>query len=145
MREIESERRVLAVLEAVRPDVRAIDASGGLSRLGREAAPGVKRAVLQSSQGPKGDAWSGIERRLSGLDRSISGSLAGVGTANTDASSTEAGKSFTGNDGAPSPTENTDGSDAAKPAAKKGQKAADEDADRVDARNAASRLASSTF
>lgn len=145
VREIESERRVLAVLEAVRPDVRAIDASGGLSRLGREAAPGVKRAVLQSSQGPKGDAWSGVERRLSGLDRSISGSLAGVGTTTADAPGSEAGKSITGGDAAAPMTENAEGSDTARPAAKKGQKAADEDADRVDARNAASRLASSTF
>lgn len=33
-KQVESERRVLAILESVRPDIRAIDASGGLSRLG---------------------------------------------------------------------------------------------------------------
>ncbi|KAL8707420.1 MAG: hypothetical protein Q9225_007759, partial [Loekoesia sp. 1 TL-2023] len=33
LREIEAERRTLAILESVRPDVRNIDASGGLSRL----------------------------------------------------------------------------------------------------------------
>lgn len=33
-KQVESERRVLAILESVRPDIRAIDSSGGLSRLG---------------------------------------------------------------------------------------------------------------
>lgn len=33
-KQVESERRVLAILESVRPDIRAVDASGGLSRLG---------------------------------------------------------------------------------------------------------------
>ncbi|KAG9778351.1 vacuolar protein sorting-associated protein Vps17, partial [Aureobasidium melanogenum] len=59
VREIEAERRTLATLEQVRPDVRNIDASGGLSRLGREAHPVIRRTSLASSQGPKGDAWSG--------------------------------------------------------------------------------------
>jgi len=58
IREIEAERRTLATLEQVRPDVRNVDASGGLSRLGREANPVTRRTSLASSQGPKGDAWS---------------------------------------------------------------------------------------
>ncbi|KAI9803049.1 MAG: Vacuolar protein sorting-associated protein 17, partial [Phylliscum demangeonii] len=59
LRHIEAERRTLALLESVRPDIRAIDASGGLSRLGRETHPAARRASLAASQGPRGDAWSG--------------------------------------------------------------------------------------
>ncbi|KAI5812259.1 hypothetical protein BZA77DRAFT_339955 [Pyronema omphalodes] len=62
LRQIEAERRTLATLEAVRPDIRAIDSSGGLSRLGRDAPPSSRRASLAASQGPKGDAWSGAPR-----------------------------------------------------------------------------------
>lgn len=76
IREIEAERRTLATLESVRPDIRAIDGSGGLSRLGREAHPAQRRASLANSQGPKGDAWSGVPRRPGdGLNRSVSGSI----------------------------------------------------------------------
>ena len=75
IREIEAERRTLATLESIRPDIRAIDASGGLSRLGREAHPAARRASLAASQGPKGDSWSGQPRRPDGLNRSISGSF----------------------------------------------------------------------
>jgi len=80
-RMIEIERRTLAALEVVRPDIRNIDASGGLSWLGREAhktqaqvkpdkpdkpQEGRRRVgSLVVSQGPKGDAWSGVERRRS--------------------------------------------------------------------------------
>ena len=78
-RTIEIERRTLGALEVVRPDIRNIDASGGLSWLGREshksvaqsrpeAAPSEGRrrgASLGMSQGPRGDAWSGVERRRS--------------------------------------------------------------------------------
>lgn len=77
-RMIETERRTLAALEVVRPDIRNIDASGGLSWLGREAQkshaqvkpdkPQEGRRRVGSpvvSQGPKGDAWSGVERRRS--------------------------------------------------------------------------------
>lgn len=35
-KQVDSERRVLAILESVRPEVRSIDSSGGLSRLGYE-------------------------------------------------------------------------------------------------------------
>lgn len=127
LRQIEAERRTLATLENVRPDIRAIDASGGLSRLGREAHPSVRRANLGSSQGPKGDAWSGIPRRSDGLGRSLSGSLI-----------------------SPSPVdEEVDESGAAKgrqrAASGVGSIAEEDDDDRLDARNAASRLATSTF
>lgn len=75
LRQIEAERRTLATLESVRPDIRAIDASGGLSRLGREAHPATRRPNIASSQGPKGDAWSGVARRPDSMGRSMSGSL----------------------------------------------------------------------
>lgn len=130
IRQIEVERRTLATLEQVRPDVRNIDASGGLSRLGREAHPVIRRSSLASSQGPKGDAWSGVPRRPDGLNRSISGSFAGT----------------------PVPEEE----DGAEQGAATGRKRAtsgasslgrleEDDEDRVDARNAASRLAQTTF
>jgi len=78
-RMIDVERRTLGVLEVIRPDIRNIDASGGLSWLGREshksvaqsrpdqvAVEGRKRgSSLGVSQGPRGDAWSGVERRRS--------------------------------------------------------------------------------
>ena len=60
-KQIEAERRTLAILETVRPDIRAIDASGGLSRLGRERVD-RSGSYLGPSQGPEGDAWSGIKR-----------------------------------------------------------------------------------
>jgi hypothetical protein len=127
-REIEAERRTLALLESVRPDIRAIDASGGLSRLGRETHPTVRRANLAVSQGPKGDAWSGVPRRTDSLSRSISGSIM-AGMNEED----EVG----------------DNSQGAKPSASAGTTMPDlpeeDDEDRVDARNAASRLATSTF
>ena len=78
-RMIEIERRTLGALEVIRPDIRSIDASGGLSWLGREAHKSVAQsrpdgahiegrrrgASLGVSQGPRGDAWSGVERRRS--------------------------------------------------------------------------------
>ncbi len=129
IREIEAERRTLATLEGVRPDIRAIDASGGLSRLGRETHPAARRASMAASQGPKGDAWSGVPRRQDGLNRSINGSVV-----------------------APEPEQglNDDESEegrarAVSSGSLKGLKEEEEDEDRVDARNAASRLATSTF
>lgn len=74
-REIEAERRTLSLLETVRPDIRSIDASGGLSRLGRESHPTVRRSSLAASQGPKGDAWSGVPRRSDATNRSVSSSF----------------------------------------------------------------------
>ncbi|EOD45335.1 putative vacuolar protein sorting-associated protein vps17 protein [Neofusicoccum parvum UCRNP2] len=133
VRQIEAERRTLATLEQVRPDIRAIDASGGLSRLGREAHPQVaRRSSLASSQGPKGDAWSGVPRRPDGLSRSISGGLGAT---------------------APLPEEDDDEEEEGvlhRKRATSGAKSlkgalAEEDDDRVDARNAASRLATTTF
>ncbi|KAK9422744.1 hypothetical protein SUNI508_00607 [Seiridium unicorne] len=122
LREIEAERRTLALLETVRPDVRAIDASGGLSRLGREAHPPIRRTNVAASQGPKGDAWSGVPRRSENLHRSISGSLMGGLPDEDDAEADNAAAAGRGLSGL-----------------------ADDDEDRVDARNAASRLATSTF
>lgn len=130
LREIEAERRALAVLESVRPDVRAIDSSGGLSRLGREQHPASRRASMQSSQGPKGDAWSGLPRREGALERSISG-LPGV--------KEEGGGGMNGEEGGRKRA--TSGASSTL----KGLREEDGDDDRVDARNAASRLATSTF
>lgn len=130
LREIEAERRTLATLEQVRPDIRAIDASGGLSRLGREAHPSQRRASLASSQGPKGDAWSGVPRSgKDALSRSVSGGF-----------------------GAAVPEEEEEGEGEGNgPVARKravsgaGSLVDEDDDDRIDARNAASRLAQTTF
>ncbi|KAF7716483.1 Vacuolar protein sorting-associated protein 17 [Penicillium ucsense] len=127
LRQIEAERRTLATLESVRPDIRSIDASGGLSRLGREAHPAVRRANMSSSQGPKGDAWSGIPRRSDTLGRSMSGSFAAPGEEEGEEDNL---------------TESTHG--RARATSQVGS-IAEEDDDRLDARNAASRLATSTF
>lgn len=130
IREIEAERRTLATLEQVRPDVRSIDASGGLSRLGREAHPVVRRSSMASSQGPKGDAWSGVPRRPDGLNRSISGSWPGAVPEEGEEGEegTEGGRKR-----------------ATSSASSLGKLKEDDDDDRIDARNAASRLAQTTF
>jgi len=140
VRSIEIERRTLATLEQVRPDVRNIDASGGLSRLGREAHPVVRRANLSSSQGPKGDAWSGVARRPDGLNRSISGSFAGSPTV------AEAGDEEEG-EGAESGAQQGEegGRKRATSGASSLARLNEDDEDRIDARNAASRLAQTTF
>ena len=128
LREIDAERRALAGLEAARPDVRAIDASGGLSRLGRESHPAARRASLAASQGPRGDAWSGVQRRGAALGRSVTGSFAGVPPVEEDEGEGEG----------------PEGSVAGR--SRRGSTLGEEDdEDRVDARNAASRLATSTF
>jgi hypothetical protein len=131
LREIEAERRTLATLETIRPDIRAIDGSGGLSRLGREAHPAARRASLAASQGPKGDAWSGVPRRADGLSRSMTGSSMSNVPESAEGEEEEGqgrGRALSGG---------TAGG-------LKGVKEED-DEDRVDARNAASRLATSTF
>ncbi|KAF2270313.1 vacuolar protein sorting-associated protein-like protein vps17 [Lojkania enalia] len=131
VRQIEAERRTLATLEQVRPDIRAIDGSGGLSRLGREAHPAQRRASLASSQGPKGDAWSGVPRRPGdGLNRSVSGSFAGVPGVREEEEEEEV---------------EDEGGDGRKRASSKSAGVTEEDEDRVDAKNAASRLATTTF
>ncbi|KAL1956244.1 hypothetical protein VTO42DRAFT_7504 [Malbranchea cinnamomea] len=128
LRQIEAERRLLSTLESVRPDIRSIDSSGGLSRLGRESHPAARRASLASSQGPKGDAWSGVPRSGDSLSRSISGSFI-----------------------APIPETdevvNGDGLGSRGRARSRGSLMGleEDDDDRVDAKNAASRLAQSTF
>jgi hypothetical protein len=126
IRQIEAERRTLATLEAVRPDIRAIDNTGGLSRLGREAHPRVRKSSLASSQGPKGDSWSGVSRRPDGVRRSESGTMVGL----------------------PVPGEEEEDMLAREGAASKGGLKGvveDDDSDKIDARNAASRLAQTTF
>lgn len=125
IREIDAERRTLATLESIRPDIRAIDSSGGLSRLGRESLPAARRTSMGQSQGPKGDAWSGVPRRPDGLNRAISG-LSEVPESEGDESTL--GRSM------------SNVSDGGLKALRE-----EEDEDRVDARNAASRLATSTF
>ncbi|KAJ4318860.1 Vacuolar protein sorting-associated protein 17 [Neodidymelliopsis sp. IMI 364377] len=127
IREIEAERRTLATLESVRPDIRAIDGSGGLSRLGREAHPAQRRASLANSQGPKGDAWSGVPRRPGdGLNRSVSGSI----PAALPEGDEEDEETVHGRKRATSQATSATG---------------EEDDDRIDAKNAASRLATTTF
>ncbi|CAK7199747.1 Vacuolar protein sorting-associated protein 17 [Sporothrix eucalyptigena] len=134
IREIEAERRTLSLLESVRADIRSIDGSGGLSRLGRESHPtNVRRTSLAASQGPKGDAWSGVPRRS---DAVLSRAPAGGDDAGGEG----------GVGGLGSPTEEYDPSSGMlRPAGIPGVITEEEDDDRVDARNAASRLASSTF
>ncbi|GES58025.1 vacuolar protein sorting-associated protein vps17 [Aspergillus terreus] len=126
LRQIEAERRTLATLESVRPDIRAIDSSGGLSRLGRESHPTGRRPNMASSQGPKGDAWSGIPRRSDSLGRSMSGSMI-----------------------SPPPDDeeevNGQGKGRLRSTSRVGSIVEEDDDDRLDARNAASRLATSTF
>lgn len=139
LREIEAERRTLATLEQVRPDVRNIDASGGLSRLGREAHPVVRRSSMASSQGPKGDAWSGVPRRPDGLNRSISGSIVGQPGVPGAVPEEGDGEEEAGDGGKGRKRANSGTSSLARLAED------DDDADRVDARNAASRLAQTTF
>lgn len=131
IRQIEFERRTLATLEQVRPDVRNIDASGGLSRLGRESHPVIRRTSLASSQGPKGDAWSGVPRRPDGLNRSISGSFV-AGTVPEEPDNEE------GEDGLMGRKRATSGASSLA-------RLEEDDEDRIDARNAASRLAQTTF
>jgi hypothetical protein len=137
IRQIEAERRTLSTLESIRPDIRTIDSSGGLSRLGRETHPAAaaRRASLAASQGPKGDAWSGVPRRQDQLSRSISGGFPTVGTLPEEG----------GEDGL-----NGEGVKGGRPRAVSGARSLrgvkeEDDEDRVDARNAASRLATSTF
>lgn len=134
-REIEAERRTLALLENVRPDIRAIDASGGLSRLGREAHPTVRRASMAASQGPKGDSWSGVPRRT---DRSMSGSFM-----------SNMGEEDDAENGSPQQQQQQQQRPGSRALSGSGGGlpglAEEDDEDRVDARNAASRLATSTF
>ena len=130
LREIEAERRTLATLESVRPDIRNIDASGGLSRLGREAHPATRRASMQASQGPRGDAWSGVPRREGALERSVSGLSSAGKSENESVNGEDSGGRKRAVSGSDSLT---------------GIKEDDGDEDKVDAKNAASRLATSTF
>lgn len=131
VREIEAERRTLATLEQVRPDVRNIDASGGLSRLGRESHPVARRNNLGSSQGPGGDAWSGVVRRPDGVGRNGTAAVSTQNEVATEDENEVKGKAANGA-GAMSASVTSGAVD-------------EDDEDRVDARNAASRLAQTTF
>lgn len=133
-REIEAERRALATLESIRPDVRAIDPSGGLSRLGRDNFPATRRSTAVSSQGPKGDAWSGVQRRPDALNRSVSGSF----VSSYPGAEGEDGEGGIGEGGAGARQRAVSGVGGLRPVQ-------EDDFDRVDAKNAASRLAASTF
>lgn len=133
LRQIETERRTLATLETVRPDIRSIDASGGLSRLGREHHPNTRRVSMASSQTVKGDAWSGVARSRDALSRSMSGSFVGGIPEGEEAS----------NGGSTATEGNRPRSGTGNASLKSAKE--DEDNDRVDAKNAASRLAQSTF
>ncbi|GAB1738245.1 hypothetical protein NU219Hw_g2792t1 [Hortaea werneckii] len=143
IRQIEAERRTLATLEQVRPDIRNVDASGGLSRLGREADPIARRASMASSQGPKGDAWSGVPRRPDGLNRSISGSLGGSGQPSVPEEG-EGDDDATAGGGGEGMGRRKRASTSSSSLAKLAEEGEDDD-DRIDARNAASRLAQTTF
>ncbi|RDA85311.1 hypothetical protein CP532_5906 [Ophiocordyceps camponoti-leonardi (nom. inval.)] len=131
IRQIEAERRTLAVLETVRPDIRSIDASGGLSRLGRESNPraAIRRATLAASQGPKGDAWSGVPRRSDASSRAVSASF----------------MSKVGEEGGEAEGQSSDAALVASGLLLSPGVSNEDDEDRIDARNAASRLATSTF
>lgn len=135
LRQIETERRMLALLETVRPDIRSIDASGGLSRLGREHHPNTRRVSMASSQTAKGDAWSGVARTRDAMQRSMSGSFAG---GIPEGETPEVANGGGGENATGRPRSGT-GTASLKSVKE------DEDVDRVDARNAASRLAQSTF
>ncbi|CEP60296.1 retromer subunit VPS17 LALA0_S01e07470g [Lachancea lanzarotensis] len=63
MRKIEYERKKLSLLERIRSDVRAVDESGGLSRLGRGTRTGRDAsAVIKPSQTSQGDSWTSDPR-----------------------------------------------------------------------------------
>ena len=83
---------------------------------------------MASSQGPRGDAWSGVPRRQDALERSVSGGLPAPGTDD----------GVNGEEGGRKRAVSGVGS-------LKGIKEDEPDDDRVDAKNAASRLATSTF
>ncbi|KAI7071741.1 hypothetical protein KC352_g42463, partial [Hortaea werneckii] len=120
--------------------IRNVDASGGLSRLGREADPIARRASMASSQGPKGDAWSGVPRRPDGLNRSISGGL-GSGQPSVPEEGEGDDDTMAGGEGMGRRKRASTSSSSLAKLAEEGE----DDEDRIDARNAASRLAQTTF
>ncbi|CZS96829.1 related to vacuolar protein sorting-associated protein [Rhynchosporium agropyri] len=128
IREIEAERRTLATLESIRPDIRAIDSSGGLSRLGRENVG--RRTSVATSQGKNGDSWSGAPRRPDVLSRSISGSFMSNVPEENEQDSQGPGRARALSGGSAGGLKDVKEED---------------DEDRVDARNAAARLATSSF
>lgn len=115
VRIIDSERRALSAWESVRADVRAADANGGLSRLGRESYPSRRGVPIAQSQTVKGDSWSG-DRTARAQD--FSDSTSAFADDGTKKDNEESGEN---------------------------ELETNEEATLVDARNAASLLAGSTF
>lgn len=60
---------MLTILESARPDIRNIDHTGGLSRLGREFTRTKNKNDINSSQTAQGDAWSGIQRQKNHINK----------------------------------------------------------------------------
>ncbi len=96
---------------------------------------------MASSQGPRGDAWSGVPRRPDALNRSISGSFAAPAVPEVEigGGGGEGGGDDVNNGGEAGRKRAVSGAGSLKSVQE------DDDEDRVDARNAASRLAASTF
>ena len=84
---------------------------------------------MAASQGPKGDAWSGVPRRSDATSRSVSSSF--MGKVAEEGDGEEDQESSAGKAGAGGHSDLTGPNE--------------DDDDRIDARNAASRLATSTF
>lgn len=154
VRLIDSERRALSAWESIRPDVRAADSNGGLSRLGREAKPTRRRSDQVKSQSAKGDAWSG-DRKTRAKDfgdpslgfRNASAGGGKLGALAED-SFVDKGDDGTGN----GDQLGDDGLDQGLGARRKGpkedeyeDKEEDDLSTHVDARSAASLLGGSTF
>lgn len=146
VRLIDSERRALSAWESVRPDIRAADSNGGLSRLGRESKPTRRRPDHVQSQGARGDAWSG-DRKTRAKD------FVGDPSAFYSNAAEAAGNNNDGGElgeGASGDTKGTTASSSQN--GKKKQPEDDEDIKKVpelsttvDARSAASLLGGSTF
>lgn len=140
VRLIDSERRALSAWESVRADVRAADVNGGLSRLGRERHPPRRRPDHVTSQGAKGDAWSG-DRKVRAKD---------LGDPSSHYSSTIPGVTgdsglFNGGAGAAGPVVNKGKKDHEEEEEEEDTKKGSDIPTQVDARSAASLLGGSTF
>ena len=130
LRQIEAERWLLSTLESVRPDILAIDLSGSLSCLSRDALPSPRRASIATSQGPRGDAWSSASRSAA----SLRSGLVVLGLE---------GASLVNGGGVEGMGEKKGG--MTLPGIEEAAVGMADEEDRLDAKNAASRLATSTF
>lgn len=138
LRTIESERRALSVWESVRADVRSADANGGLSRLGRENHPKWRRSSLSQSQTARGDSWCG-DRKVRAQDFADPTNFGeDFGKRSGGGGSGSGGVGVGGDkDGGAGGEDDEDGTGDGR--------LEEEEATLVDARNAASLLAGSTF